>query len=113
MAENDRTQSVRERTDELHATVWQQRAEQHECAEARKQLDEADPQTLRGPIGKAGAIHHPIERAHRPEVADLLMSDRAAGDRGIPQRGRAPQQTARIEIQILLGVCIEPSVGTQ
>ena len=55
----------------------------------------------------------PVVRTHRPEVADRLVRDGAAGNHRVPQGGAPGEQVARIEIEVLLGVGVEAPVGTE
>ncbi len=50
----------------------------------------------------------------REQVADVLVGDRAAGDRRVPHRNRRAQESAGVEIEVLLGVVGEdPRLGEQ
>ena len=90
--------------DDRTGTAHVQRPQQEQHAERGAEQDRAEPQPLRHPGGHAGQVQDPVVRAHREEVADVLVGDRPHPDVGIPHRHRPLEQAAGIEVEVALGV---------
>ena len=54
--------------------------------------------------GTPSAVEDPVERAHREQVADVLVGDRPEADVRVPHRPRPLEQPARVEVEVLLRV---------
>ena len=56
------------------------------------------------PVRRAERLEHPVEGPHRPEIADVLVRDRAERNIAIPEQPGVAQDPARIEIQVRLRI---------
>ena len=99
-----RAQHVREGGDDRARAAHVDRAEQVQDAEPGEEHDAAEPDALSDPAREAHVLHDPVVRAHREQVADVLVRDRAEADVRVPHRRRALEQTRRVQVQVLLGV---------
>ncbi len=63
-----------------------------------------EPEALGHPDGHAEEVEDREERAHREEVADVLVGDRAESHRRVPHERRLTEEAGRVEVQVGLGV---------
>ncbi len=85
-----------------------QRAQQVEHAGTGREEHGAEPEPLGDPVGKAGGVEHPVEGPQGPEVADVLVGDRAEADARVPEEGGVVQEAPGIQVQVGLGVGTHP-----
>ena len=86
-----------------------QGAQQVRHPEPGQHQQRPQPQPLGQPVGEAQVLGQPVEGTHRPQVADVLVGDRAQGPVRVPQGGGAGQQAARVQVQVGLGVGTHPA----
>ena len=104
-----RREHVDERAADRAGARHAEHPEQPPGAERGGERDGAEPEALRDPVGHAGVVGEPVERAHREQVADDLVRHGAEPDVRVPEVRRPRQQAIRVEVQVLLGVGAHPA----
>ena len=108
-----RREHVDERAGERPDPPDAEHPEQPPRAEHRAEGDRAEPEPLRDPVGRTDEVHEPEVRAHREQVADVLVRDRAHPHLGVPQERGPLQERAGVEVQVLLRVGAELAARRQ
>ncbi len=102
--ESIRTQRVEEASHGRRATPYSPQAQQPHHAERGEEQDRGEPEALGDPRGYVDRPEKREPRAHREEVADVLMGDGAEPGRLVPHLAHPSEHPERIQVEELLGV---------
>ena len=86
-----------------------ERARQVDDARAGGEEGDGDPEPLRRPYGDPEAVSRQEERAHREQIAELLVGDGAERDVGVPHRSRLCDESRGIDVEVRLGIGVHDS----